>query len=177
MKPMTIGTRIKWLVATCFGLGYSPVMPGTFGALPGLATFLIVACPTLGVPRDVAIWILAASLLFWCVATIVLAKWAEEFWQKKDCGIFVTDEVAGYLLTVLIFWPAGMCLWHVAAWTFVFSRGIDIIKIPPAKQAEYLPLGWGVLLDDLIASCYAGGILWFAHCQGWLEIVHSQLGV
>ena len=31
----------------------------------------------------------------------------------------------------------------------------NIIKPPPARQFESLPLGWGVLIDDLFAGLYA----------------------
>jgi phosphatidylglycerophosphatase A len=35
----------------------------------------------------------------------------------------------------------------------------DIIKPPPARTLESFPGGWGILLDDLVASVYAAGVL------------------
>ena len=35
--------RLKLVVATCFGLGYSPFFPGTCGALIGVAIFVPIA--------------------------------------------------------------------------------------------------------------------------------------
>jgi phosphatidylglycerophosphatase A len=153
--------RFRPLIASCFGLGYSPIMPGTCGALLGPAFYIPLA---LVVPQDnwPLPWqsmLIAAMLLLWCWITVVLGTWAEVYYQKKDSQKFVTDEVAGFLLTVL--------LWHLpgqpvltALWAFPVTRIIDIVKVPPAKQLERLPRGWGVLADDLLGSVYAAGLLW-----------------
>jgi len=38
----------------------------------------------------------------------------------------------------------------------------DILKIPPARQIDRnMHGGWGVLLDDLVSSGYALGVLYF----------------
>ena len=34
-------------------------------------------------------------------------------------------------------------------------RVFDIVKPPPARQAQALPGGFGVLVDDLVAGLYA----------------------
>jgi phosphatidylglycerophosphatase A len=38
---------------------------------------------------------------------------------------------------------------------FLFFRIMDVIKPPPARRAEALPGGWGIMTDDLIAGVYA----------------------
>jgi len=38
---------------------------------------------------------------------------------------------------------------------FVLFRVFDIVKPPPARQAQALPGGFGVLVDDLVAGLYA----------------------
>jgi phosphatidylglycerophosphatase A len=38
---------------------------------------------------------------------------------------------------------------------FVFFRIMDVLKPPPARRAEGLPGGWGIMTDDLIAGVYA----------------------
>jgi len=38
---------------------------------------------------------------------------------------------------------------------FVVNRLMDIVKIPPARQAQFLYGGWGIVLDDVISSLYA----------------------
>jgi phosphatidylglycerophosphatase A len=164
--------RLLVAVASCFGLGYSPYFPGTCGALLGPAIYIPFA---LAVPQDR--WPLAwqtlgiaAALLFWSWATVALGTWAEKHYLKKDSSIFVTDEVAGFLLTVL--------LWHLpdqpvltTLWAFPVTRVIDIVKVPPARQLEKLPAGWGVLADDLLGSVYAAGVLWAVYFlwPGWFK--------
>jgi phosphatidylglycerophosphatase A len=38
---------------------------------------------------------------------------------------------------------------------FFLFRIYDIIKPTPARQAESLPHGWGIVTDDLLAGVYA----------------------
>ena len=146
--------RCLVLIATCFGLGYLPVAPGTFGALPGVAIFAGI---TLWMPEQMHLWLLMAALLLVSAVTIVLTPWAERHWGRKDPNIFVTDEVAGFLATVLLFRTPDLLLTII--WAFCVTRVFDIIKIPPARKLEELPAGWGVLLDDLCASLYAAAFL------------------
>ena len=157
MDHSTRPPRFRPLIASCFGLGHSPIMPGTCGALLGVAFYLPMALVIPSEPWQ-TIWI-ALNLLLWCWITVALGGWAEVYYQKKDSQKFVTDEVAGFLLTVL--------LWHLpdqpiltTLWAFPVTRIIDIVKVPPAKQLERLPRGWGVLADDLLGSVYAAGLLW-----------------
>ena len=152
----------RWMltvVASCFGLGYSPIMPGTCGALVGVAIYIPLA---LFVPSEPWLSLLiGVNLLLWCWLTIALGRWAEDYYLTKDSSIFVTDEVAGFLLTVLLWQfavPGQPVL--VTLWAFPITRIIDIVKVPPARQIEKLPAGWGVLLDDLLGSVYAAGVLW-----------------
>jgi len=108
--------------------------------------------------------------LFWSWVTVALGTWAETYYARKDSQVFVTDEVAGFLLTVLLFHlPEQPVL--TTLWAFPVTRVIDIVKIPPAKRLERLPAGWGVLADDLLGSVYAAGVLWLvwwlSESAGW----------
>jgi phosphatidylglycerophosphatase A len=149
--------RLRPLIASCFGLGYSPIMPGTCGALIGPLLYIPLA---LLVPNEPAQTILIAiELIFWSWITVVLGRWAEDYYGKKDSQTFVTDEVAGFLLTVLLFHlPDQPVL--TTLWAFPVTRVIDMVKVPPAKRLEKLPRGWGVLADDLLGSVYAAALLW-----------------
>ena len=74
----------------------------------------------------------------------------------RDQGEVVIDEVAGYFVT-LLFLPASLWMrpWTVFAVGFVLFRAMDVIKPQPARWAEGLPGGWGIMTDDLIAGVYA----------------------
>lgn len=158
--------RLIAFFASCFGLGYSPIMPGTCGALLGVAFYVPVA---LAFPSEPLQTILIGGMLgFWVWLTIALGAWAERFYQIKDSGIFVTDEVAGFLMTVLLFHIPGEPV-LTTLWAFPATRVIDILKVPPAKRLENLPRGWGVVADDLLGSVYTAGLLWIVYLTmpGW----------
>jgi phosphatidylglycerophosphatase A len=160
--------RILISIATCGGFGYSPIVPGTMGALWGIPIYLAIA---LSFPSATTLQaaLIFAALAVTCWITIALGGWAEEFFQKKDSGAFVTDEVAGLLFTLLLF-PGPLVgspsPWMAVLWGFPITRVIDILKIPPARQLEHLPKGWGVLADDLMGSIYAAGVL---HLMYWIK--------
>src|SRR4029453_10582440 len=101
MEEGTRRERLRPLIASCFGLGYSPIMPGTCGALIGPAIYIPLALLVPSEPTQTAL--IGIALLVWCWLTVGLGKWAETYYQKKDSQVFVTDEVAGFLLTVLLF--------------------------------------------------------------------------
>jgi phosphatidylglycerophosphatase A len=146
--------RVNWLLATCGGFGYSPILPGTAGALWGVAIYVVVA---LLVDEPWQSVMIGLALVIASAATVRLAPWAEAYFGEEDSGKFVTDEVAGFLLTVLLFRTPDV--WVTVVWAFPVTRIIDIIKVPPAKRLERLPAGWGVLADDLLGSLYAAGLL------------------
>lgn len=145
------------ILGTAFGTGYSPVASGTAGTFPAVGVFILIS---LCAGPSEAPWLIAAALAVSCVLSVILGNWAEAHWGRKDPGTFVLDEVAGYLLTVLLF--RGPSLPLTILWTFLATRAMDIIKIPPARQLEHLPGGWGILLDDLFCSLYAAGLLHLA---------------
>jgi phosphatidylglycerophosphatase A len=154
---------LRPLIASCLGLGYSPIMPGTCGALLGPLCYvpLVWAAPS----EPLQTGLIAVALFIWSWITVALGTWSETYYQRKDSQIFVTDEVAGFLLTVLLFHLPEQPVLTIL-WAFPITRIIDIIKVPPAKRLEKLPAGWGVLADDLLGSVYAAGVLWLLR---WLR--------
>ena len=106
-------------------LGLAPVAPGTFGALFGV---LIHVGVVYSLPESFHITGLILAFFLVCMGTIAVSPWAEEYWQCKDPGHFVLDEVAGYLFVPLLF--QGGNLWSTVVWGFCLFRVIDIIKFP-----------------------------------------------
>jgi phosphatidylglycerophosphatase A len=142
-----------WILAlaTAGGSGYSPVASGTVGSLVGLGLWW-----ALGGQGPLAY---AAA----CAAVIALGIWAagraEQIFGRHDDGRITIDEVAGQLLALAALpWRP-----EVAAVGFVLFRLFDIWKPFPARAAERLPGGLGVMADDLVAGVYAnlgGQLLW-----------------
>lgn len=137
--------RLK-LAFVSFGfLGLSPFAPGTVGTLGGVAVAFLLART-----EHYPIWVLLACALLYAGGR-ALGDWSEEYAGRKDPGIFVVDEVIGYLVTVL--WMKGPSLLALTLAFFVF-RFFDIFKPPPARRMERLGGGDGILLDDVVAGCY-----------------------
>src|SRR4051812_25644462 len=81
--------RLRPIIASCFGLGCSPIMPGTCGALLGPAIYIPLALVVTSEPLQTAL--IAVCVLAWCWITVALGGWAETYYGKKDSQIFVTD--------------------------------------------------------------------------------------
>jgi phosphatidylglycerophosphatase A len=145
----------RWLV-TGGGLGFAPVASGSVGALAAIPLFL--ACRQLG--ESLYLVSMGILLIGACAGMVWAGSWVEGVYGK-DPGEAVLDEIAGLLLTFLIYHRGAT--WQIVLWGYLASRFFDIIKIPPARQMERIRGGWGILLDDLISSAYAGVALHLAH--------------
>ena len=141
---------VLWL-ATWGGSGFSPQAPGTAGSLGGLVVAWLLLAPT-GWPY----WTLAGA----AVLLLLPAAWASsracEYFQQKDPQAVVVDEVLGQWLTLAAA-PGRQWKYWVAG--FVLFRLFDIWKPFPARAAERLPGGWGIVADDLVAGAYGAVVL------------------
>ena len=133
--------RVSRLVATFFGAGFFPVAPATFasaivagillwwGAHPVAEAWIIVGLLPIAIP----------------VSTIA------ERSLGHDAHPIVIDEVVGQMIA----------LWHVPhTWPWVLAgfllfRIFDIWKPLGAREAQRLPGGWGIVIDDVMAGLYA----------------------
>jgi len=137
--------RLKLFLVTSGFLGCSPWAPGTVGTLGGVAIAW-----GLSFTDHFLAWNLLACVVVYLVGRS-LGAWAERYAGKKDPGIFVLDEVLGYLVTVA--WTSGPSYLTLVVGFFVF-RFFDIFKPGPARRMERIPGGDGILLDDLVAGIY-----------------------
>jgi phosphatidylglycerophosphatase A len=144
-----------FLIATWFGSGLLPKIPGTWGSAAALP--FAWAIIWLGGP-----WALLAG----AIVAFAVGIWAATEYSKhagvKDAGPIVIDEVAGQWLTLL---PAGLDPVLFIVGFFLF-RAADIMKPWPANWAdEALDGGLGVMLDDIFAGIYAAigllAVIWF----------------
>lgn len=165
--------RFALFVATACGLGYLPKAPGTWGSLLGVliyaGTQLYYRPDLVGVlhPVSHALWnawiVLPLALLIAAVGVWASTRVAR-FSGMEDPQFVVIDEVAGQLFTYLLAVAAGN--WKYLLLGFILFRVFDIWKPFPARQAESLPGGWGIMTDDWAAAVYAGIGLWIARGAG-----------
>ncbi len=150
-------------LATGAYLGYAPLAPGTVGSLgcAVLVWFLVPEVTHASSPLAQVVAILST------LAFVALAVWAAALAERSlghDASRIVIDEYAGFIISVLLL-PKSLFVFGVA---FVLFRALDIVKPFPARRAETLPGGIGVVLDDVVAGIYANMLLRvMLLVQGW----------
>lgn len=131
-------------IATFFGTGLLPKMPGTWGSVAALPLAWVVWQNG---------WVLGgilSSIIF------LVGTWAAHYYcnatGKHDNQAIVIDEVVGILIVTAIapFTILSYCL------AFLFFRFFDILKPPPIRWLdEHIPGGIGVMIDDVVAGIIA----------------------
>jgi len=168
--------RISLAIATAFGLGYLPKAPGTFGSLGGVALAVfywsrLVSHQAIDVYIYDHYFVLGARgiaiLLTLLISGIgvVASTHAATYNGLKDPQIVVVDEVSGQLISYIGI-GAAMPNWKYLLLGFILFRVFDIWKPFPARQAESLPGGLGIMADDWVAGIYAALGLWIARAAG-----------
>ena len=136
------------LFATWFGIGLLRPAPGTWGSFAALLIWYFTEFL-----HPAAHVILPIFILFsWLVCSQ-----ASKDSDSKDHSAIVIDEVAGMLVT-LSFVSQGIMTYLCA---FLLFRLFDIWKPWPISWIDQnIQGGLGILLDDLIAGFFAGGIIY-----------------
>ena len=147
---------MKRLLASCFGLGWLPVAPGTWGSLPPVIIFALIS--HFSVSAVLISIVMAVLALAGSVVCVKFAPAAVAATGETDPAEVVADEFAGQSVTFL-FISLLSSFWEILSPTivgFLLFRFFDIVKPWPIRKLEKLSSGWGVLVDDLLAGIYAG---------------------
>lgn len=173
--------RISYFFATACGLGFLKPGPGTWGSLAGVGiSILLQYCWwrtsltrdlgwvsgfwTIGFPPHAFVY--AAVLVVSALGVYVAGK-VERYSGKTDPQFVVIDEVSGQLIALSF--PFTALNWKSWLLGLILFRVFDIWKPFPARQAESLHGGWGIMADDWIAGIYAGLVLWAVQATGILK--------
>lgn len=144
---MVTKDKVIKVLATGFGAGLSPVMPGTAGTLVGVLICLAF------LPLH---WVFRCLFVAALVGVAVyISGRAEEIYGKKDDQRIVIDEIAGFLLAML---PVAINFLNLAL-AFILFRIFDIWKPYPLRKFQEFPGGGGVVADDIGAGIYTAAIL------------------
>ena len=149
---------MKRLFTSCFGLGFLPVAPGTWGSAPVAAIFAVMCFLGAGAVVTSAVMVAITLAASW--ACVAFAPSVIELSGSKDPSEVVADEAAGQAVTFIAAYAAGakeICIVTVIG--FFAFRLFDIIKPYPCRKLENLPAGVGILADDLMAGLYAAIIV------------------
>ena len=136
------------LFAAWFGIGLIQPAPGTWGSLVGLLIWYFAEFLHSSINIILPIFILFSWLV---------CSQASKDSDFKDHSAIVIDEVAG-MLVALSFVSHGIVTYLCA---FLLFRLFDILKPWPISWVDKnVAGGLGILLDDLIAGLFAGGIIY-----------------
>jgi phosphatidylglycerophosphatase A len=154
--------RISLAIATALGLGYSPIAPGTFGSLAGVALACyspyLVSMAAAVVPATIfhmltfsngSYWLLfvvptfsaeLAVFLIVALAGVWAASRVAAYLGSTDPQIVVVDEVSGQFLALWIgsFWPTRLEAMHILGTPHTFG---DFL---------WFPLNWKCVLAGFI---------------------------
>jgi len=146
--------RVAYWLAIWFGCGRVPLMPGTAGTVGAVPLYLLLAP---GGPLVVAAGALLVALVGVWAATQVVRQTG-----LPDPQIVCIDEVAGVLITL----AAAPYNWQGVLASVVLFRIFDQFKPWPARRAEKLREGWGVVMDDVFAGLWGAIVVGVARAMG-----------
>jgi phosphatidylglycerophosphatase A len=102
------------------------------------------------------------------VVVTLVGIWAAAIVERrlggKDPQIVCVDEVAGVLVT----WIAAPPTTRALIVGVIAFRVFDQLKPWPARNAERLKGGPGIVLDDVAAGLWGAAVLLAARALGWL---------
>lgn len=160
VSPYRALAKSRWQtwVSTCFGLGFLPVAPGTWGSLAGIPLGIYLL--------NFPIWVsvLFCFALAWLLTPIV--KVSSQDFHNNDASEIVVDEVIGQALALqslkkyVILNPNFLSFEYMPisfiVWSFVLFRIFDVFKPFPANLLDRQKTVFGLFGDDIVAGLYAG---------------------
>ena len=170
-------------IATSLGIGYLPLAPGTWGSAVAIALVSGTAALTRSesgpmiVVSEFSLLLALAAIGLWASQQVVAALPSD-----PDPGYVVIDELSGQTIALVaglalsawttpplntavntkltVAFASGLLNWKYLLAGFILFRVFDIWKPFPARRAEFLPGGLGIMADDWVAGVYAALGLW-----------------
>lgn len=170
------------IIATFFGVGFSPIAPGTFGSIVAFPLYFALSLTLIYIKGGVSSLAspdLTNSLLVFFTGLFFVGAWATDHYsakvRKSDPKEVVIDEVVGQSLTICIivfflpfigigalkkFIDIGISetnfIWINLFSAFILFRLFDILKPWPINYIDKnFKGGFGVMFDDVVAAVFA----------------------
>lgn len=139
------------IIATALGSGFSPIAPGTAGAL--------LACVALWFFEKIHLlntysFSYVILIIICTILGVISTNYLEKVWGKDPSKV-VMDEVIGMWITML-FIPFNLQNLLIG---FILFRFFDIAKPLGVRKMEQFPNGIGVMADDVLAGIYSNILL------------------
>lgn len=148
LKKNLLDRKLSNIIPTVFYLGYIPLFPSSsiIGSLIGGGIFFFI--------RNFFLFQLFL-IIFLFFTGVYFSKYLIEDKGNPDPPEIIIDEVCGIMIA-LIGIPFNM---HTIIWAYLLFHLFDGLKIFPLRRLERLPLGWGVMADDMMAGIYTNLII------------------
>ncbi len=146
------------LLATGFGSGLSPIVPGTCGTIASIPFYLLLAC----LPCE---WYVGVIILAGIVGILICHNTSRDM-GVHDHGSIVWDEFVGFWVTMLMVPILDLPVldWHWILLGFIYFRFFDMLKPWPIRWFDKnVHGGLGIMIDDVVAGIIAGFILWLTY--------------
>jgi phosphatidylglycerophosphatase A len=143
------------MIASFGGVGYFPVAPGTAASLAVVLLYKFL------LSRFSWPYLVLLLLFLFVLGVISSTAYAADLGQQDPQKI-VVDEAVGQLIVLLFVFPS----WTLVLLSFLLFRFFDIVKPFPVSRAERLPVGWGIMADDVAAALLAKALL---HLYIWIK--------
>ncbi|GAK16621.1 LOW QUALITY PROTEIN: phosphatidylglycerophosphatase A [Vibrio sp. JCM 19053] len=161
-----ISLKNPWhLLATGFGSGLSPFIPGTMGTLAAVPFFLLLA----QLPFTAYVIVVLIS----CVIGIQICQVTSADMKVHDHGSIVWDEFAGFWITMSIVPALNIPLteWKWLITGFILFRFFDMVNLGQLGGLDKrVHGGLGIMVDDIVAGIMAGVALFLvAKYAGWMN--------
>ena len=154
-----INLKNPWhFLATGFGSGLSPIIPGTMGTVAAIPLYLLMV----QLPFTVYLLLTLVAAL---IGITICQKTSDDM-GVHDHGSIVWDEFVGFWITMAI---APVVSWQWVLAGFVLFRFFDMVKPWPISWLDkHVHGGLGIMIDDILAGFMAMIALWgLGHWLGW----------
>ncbi len=143
--------RNPWhLLATGFGSGLSPIVPGTMGSLAAIPFWLLMARMPIW-----SCWVIIVAGFF--IGCLICQRTSDDM-KVHDHGSIVWDEFIGMWITLMAI-PTVSWEWILTGF-FIF-RIFDMWKPWPIRWFDRrVSGGFGIMIDDVIAAIFAYVTVW-----------------
>ncbi len=131
-------------ITTFFGIGYLPLMPGTFASFAYLLFYLFA-------PKEFPFYLSLFLISIVFFTGVIFSSRAEKIFEKKDPRPVVIDEVLGQMVSLFLI-PSRIEPLLIG---FFLFRIFDVLKPFPCFDVQKIKGGWGIMLDDLFAGIWA----------------------
>jgi phosphatidylglycerophosphatase A len=136
---------------TIFGIGYSPLAPGTLGSIFAILIWYM-SINFINIYFFYLILIISLSISFKLINIYLISE------VKDDPSEVIIDEYIGQSIPLLFLIDYNL---YEVLLAFCAFRFFDITKVYPINRAENLSGAKGVIIDDIIAGIYSLIIIMF----------------